>query len=175
GLLLYNDYQYNGYKLAQKEITLSEATPRTTRVSYISPTLDALSRDSQLYTLDTPIVVKDYHPTAHAINFHSLSISRTNFESFDNYIPGIFWLSNDVLNTTQVALGYEFDPDISKSRYSAEIAYKRYLPVFTARYLNRGMVGHAQSGNNPEDVVMFDYRDHHATFEMSIPLSIYRQ
>src|SRR5690606_8295988 len=116
-----------------------------------------------------------YNPSAHIINFHSLSISSTNFESFDNYIPGIFWLSNDILNTTQIKLGYEFDPNISKSRYSAEISYKRYLPTFTARYTNRGMVGNAVSGNDPKNIVMFDYRDHHAVFEMSIPLSIYTQ
>lgn len=175
-LLLYNDYQYNGYKLAQKEITLSEAVPRTkTRLPYISPTLNTLPQDSLIYTGDTSFIVKNYRPTAHLINFHSLSISSNNFESFDNYIPGIFWLSNDVLNTTQVKLGYEFDPDISKSRYSAEIAYKRYLPVFTARYINRGMVSHARTSNGQDNIVMFDYRDHHTTFEMSIPLSVYRR
>ncbi|NGM66707.1 hypothetical protein [Sphingobacterium sp. SGR-19] len=176
GSLLYNDYQYNGYKLAQKEIALS--TTRQTeqiRLPYISPTLNSLQRDSLSNDPPFPIVVKNYNPSKHAINFHSLSISGTNFESFDNYIPGIFWLSNDVLNTTQVKLGYEFDSDISKSRYSAEVSYKRYFPTFTARYMNRGMVGNAVSGNNPNNIMMFDYRDHHATFEMSIPLSVYRR
>lgn len=176
GLLLYNDYQYNGYKLAQKEIVLpTTAQPDQTRLPYISPTLNSVQRDSLSDEPTSPIIVKKYNPSTHLINFHSLSISGTNFESFDNYIPGIFWLSNDVLNTTQVKLGYEFDPDISKSRYSAELSYKRYLPTFTALYMNRGMVGNTVSGNDPNNIVMFDYRDHYATFEMSIPLSVYRR
>lgn len=176
GRLLYNDYQYNGYKLARKEIVFS-ATEQTDRfrLPYVSPTLNSIQRDTLSNESTSSIIVKKYTPTAHLINFHSLSISGSNFESFDNYIPGIFWLSNDILNTTQVKLGYEFDPNISKSRYSAEVAYKRYLPTFTARYVNRGMVGNAVSGNNPNNTVMFDYRDHHATFEMSIPLSVYRR
>src|SRR5690606_14040079 len=176
GSLLYNDYQYNGYKLAQKEIV--PATPQQAeqvRLPSLSPTLNTIQRDSLSSDPTSPIIVKSYNPSTHAINFHSLSISGTNFESFDNYIPGIFWLSNDILNTTQVKLGYEFDPDISKSHYSAEVSYKRYFPTFTARYMNRGMVGNAVSGNNPNNIMMFDYRDHHATFEMSIPLSIYRR
>lgn len=176
GLLLYNDYQYNGYKLAQKEIALPTTGKRgQTRLPYISPTLNSVQRDTLSNESTAPIIVQNYNPSSHLINFHSLSISSTNFESFDNYIPGIFWLSNDILNTTQMKLGYEFDPDISKSHYSAEVSYKRYLPTFTARYMNRGMVGNAVSGNNPNNIVMFDYRDHHATFEMSIPLSIYRR
>lgn len=176
GLLLYNDYQYNGYKLAQKEIIPSSTKqPDQIRLPYVSPTLNTIQRDSLLSESVSPIIVKKYNPSTHAINFHSLSISGTNFESFDNYIPGIFWLSNDILNTTQVKLGYEFDPNISKSHYSAEVSYKRYFPTFTARYMNRGMVGNAVSGNNPNNIMMFDYRDHHATFEMSIPLSIYRR
>lgn len=176
GLLLYNDYQFNGYKLAEKEIILSTTGQRDQiRLPYLSPTLNTIQRDSLSTEPASPIVVKNYNPSTHAINFHSLSISGTNFESFDNYIPGVFWLSNDILNTTQVKLGYEFDPDISKSRYSAEVSYKRYFPTFTARYMNRGMVGNAVSGNNPNNILMFDYRDHHATFEMSIPLSIYRR
>ena len=176
GQLLYNNYEYNGYKLAQKEIPLTTSEQiNSSPPPYVSPTLENLQPESLSNSSASPMTISDYNPSAHIINFHSLSISSTNFESFDNYIPGIFWLSNDILNTTQIKLGYEFDPNISKSRYSAEISYKRYLPTFTARYTNRGMVGNAVSGNDPKNIVMFDYRDHHAVFEMSIPLSIYRQ
>lgn len=177
GILLYNDYQHNGYKLAKKEIVI----PTNQKVSrprrpYVAATArhvkeEPLSNDTSLDSLN----VKDYKLKTHLINFHSLSISGTNFESFDNYIPGLFWLSNDLLNTTQLKLGYEFDPNLSKSRYSAEVSYRRYLPVFTARYANRGMIGNAVSSKNPNDIVMFDYRDHHATFELSVPLSVYRR
>lgn len=176
-VLLYNDYQYNGYKLAQKKILLTAPVNDVSHhLPYANPTLNShtLTNNGTILT-DSTFMVKKYNPTTNMLNFHSLSISSNNFESFDNYIPGIFWLSNDLLNTTQIKLGYEYDTDISKSRYSAEMAYKRYFPIFTARYTNRGMVGNARSNSNPENIVMFDYRDHHATFEMSIPFSIYRR
>ena len=178
GLLLYNDYQYNGYKIARKAISLPTSIGQQEyRIPYISPTLSTLDPNDTSTSVESAptVTIKKYNPTAHAFNFHSLSISSNNFDSFDSYIPGIFWLSNDLLNTTQAKLGYEFDPDISKSRYSAEIAYKRYLPTFTARYMNRGMVGNAVSANNTNNIVMFDYREHHSTFEIGIPLSIYRR
>lgn len=174
--LLYNDYQYNGYKLAQQPITSStKQAMQTASRLFVAPTLDQVSDRDSIFTDDSTLLVKPYSLNKHMLNFHSLSISSTNFESFDNYIPGLFWLSNDVLNTTQVRLGYEYDPDIAKSIYSAEVSYKRFLPVFTARYANRGLVGNAVSSAQQNQIVMFDYRDHQATFEVSVPLSIYRQ
>lgn len=174
--LLYNDYQYNGYKLAKMDL-LTDTTEKATQVrtAYIEPTAIQVSDRDSINLADSAVLVKHYNPNSHLLNFHSLSISSTNFESFDNYIPGLFWLSNDILNTTQVKLGYEYDPNISKSIYSAEVSYKRYLPVFTARYSNRGLVGNAVSSTQPDQTVMYDFRDHQATFEVSIPLSIYRQ
>ncbi|MFD1771079.1 hypothetical protein [Sphingobacterium suaedae] len=175
--ILFNTYRYNGYKLAKQAIRTFDPKSAASRNWYIQPTLDAMdTTDISTPLSDTSeMIVSRYNATAHMINFHSLSISSTNFESFDNYIPGIFWLSNDVLNTTQLKLGYEFDPDIAKSIYSAEVSYRKYLPIFTARYANRGLVGNAVSSTKPDEVVMFDYRDHLATFDVSIPLSIYRR
>src|SRR5690606_21797117 len=80
GSLLYNDYQYNGHKLAQKEIVLSTTQQaEQIRLPYVSPTLNGLQRDSLSNVPISPIVVKKYDPGMHAINFHSLSISGTNF------------------------------------------------------------------------------------------------
>ncbi len=173
--LIYNDYQYNGYKLAQQKLDEGTKIAPSAKIPalFIQPTLDQLADTQPALNQQDTLKITSYSPTANLINFHSLSISSTNFESFDNYIPGLFWLSNDVLNTSQIKLGYEYDPDIRKSIYSAEIAYRRYLPVLTARYANRGLVGNAVTQNN--QVIMYDYRDHHATFEVGIPLSIYRQ
>ncbi|MFD2969662.1 TolB-like translocation protein [Sphingobacterium bambusae] len=175
--IIYNDYRYNGYKLASQKLESGTKTSLTNNNAphlFIQPTLDQLKDIQQpIIEQQDTIQITAYNPTTHLINFHSLSISSTNFESFDNYIPGLFWLSNDVLNSSQIKLGYEYDPDIRKSIYSAELAYRRYLPVFTARYANRGLVGNAVTQNN--QVIMYDYRDHHATFEVGIPLSVYRQ
>ncbi|WP_437918255.1 hypothetical protein [Sphingobacterium sp. LRF_L2] len=173
--LFFNDYQYNGYKLAKQSLTAISKKIQVAPSPYIRKTLAQVDfSDEKKATIDS-VEVKKYSSTAHLFNFHSLSISSTNFESFENYMPGLFWLSNDVLNTTQIKLGYEFDTDISKSTYSAEVAYKRYLPVFTIKYANRGLVGNAVSGNNSNEITMYDYRDHHTTMDISIPLSVYRR
>ncbi|KGE15781.1 hypothetical protein [Sphingobacterium deserti] len=174
-MLLFNDYRYNGYKLASQKLTTGTSDFTQQVQLYAQPTIDQINDEQTLATTDSLFQVTRYSPTANLVNFHSLSISSTNFESFDNYIPGVFWLSNDVLNTSQIKLGYEYDPNISKSIYSAEVSYRRYLPVFTARYANRGLVGNAVSSNQPGQVIMYDYRDHHATFDIAIPLSVYRQ
>src|SRR5690606_34021343 len=174
--LLFNVYHYNGYKLARQPLARLQDTIAHARPLYILPTLTAADNQHTAHEpQDIPSAPAAYRPTANMINFHSLSISSTNFESFDNYVPGIFWLSNDVLNTTEIKVGYEFDPDISKSTYSAGISYKRYLPVFTVRYANRGLVGNAVGGGDGRQVVMFDYRDHLTTIDVSLPFSIYRQ
>ncbi|HLS94117.1 MAG TPA: hypothetical protein VK017_01030 [Sphingobacterium sp.] len=174
--LLFNDYHYNGYKLARQPLARLQDTIAHARPLYILPTLTAADNQHTAHEPQyIPSAPAAYRPTANMINFHSLSISSTNFESFDNYVPGIFWLSNDVLNTTEIKVGYEFDPDISKSTYSAGISYKRYLPVFTVRYANRGLVGNAVGGGDGRQVVMFDYRDHLTTIDVSLPFSIYRQ
>ncbi|SMG07120.1 hypothetical protein [Sphingobacterium psychroaquaticum] len=172
--LVYNNYAYDGYKLASQKLNQITDTDTVTRAIYINKTLQTVTfPTAQPLSDDFP--VQKYNPTAHLINFHSLSISGTNFETFDNYIPGIFWLSNDLLNTTQIKLGYEFDTDINKSIYSAEVSYRRFFPIFTAKYTNRGQVGNAVNSAKPGSTVMFDYKEHLVTFDMSLPFSIYRQ
>ncbi|SFT08130.1 hypothetical protein [Sphingobacterium wenxiniae] len=171
--LIYNDYHHNGYKIAETD--LSPITPGSSaaREFYITNTLKQLQQ-TETYTDTTTLhKIESYNPSAHLFNFHSLSISSTNFESFDNYKPGLFWLSNDLLNTTQVKLGYEYDTDIDKSSYSAEISYRRYFPVLTTKYINRGLVGNAVGSD--DKIVMYDFREHLATFDIALPFSVYRQ
>src|SRR5690606_37871012 len=63
--------------------------------------------------------IKPYGILKNSINFHSLTLSANDFESFDNYKPGIYWLSNDLLNTTRAKLGYEREVELKKNSYIA--------------------------------------------------------
>ncbi|MGO1244439.1 MAG: hypothetical protein ACTJHT_04530 [Sphingobacterium sp.] len=175
--LLYNDYQADGYKIAKTPGDSIFSRAPVARPLYLSPTIEKLKNTPrpQIDTGSMSLPVKDYNSDRHLVNFHSLSISATNFESFDNYIPGLFWLSNDILNTTQMRVGYEYDPELQKSRYSAEISYRKYLPIITLRYLNRGLTRNAVSANNPKNTIMYDYRDNHLSLDIALPFSIYRQ
>jgi len=189
--LLFNDYQYLGYQAVElsldslKDIPLQELKDAFTHyykpsLAYIEQQTDrsqngysssSFATDSLAHT--NPI--QPYSGLGRTFNFHSLSISSTQFDSFDNYKPGLFWISNNVLNTTQATLGYEFDTDRHKSNYIAELAYQKYFPKFTIRYQNRGQVGSARAQSNPDSLIGFDWRDHHITAQMSIPISFYRQ
>lgn len=177
GTLLYNDYQANGFKIAQTQPNKIYNYEGKKYQFYIEPTL-IQSTEMESHITDSvlkPQIVTDYSPFKHLVNFHSLSISSTNFESFDNYLPGIFWLSNDVLNTTQMKIGFEYDPELHKSHYTAEISYNKYFPKFTISYANRGMTGNAVTSNDPNKTVMYDYRLNQIAIDVSLPFSLYRQ
>ncbi|MFZ4260783.1 hypothetical protein ACFRAE_01995 [Sphingobacterium sp. HJSM2_6] len=173
--LLYNDYQYNGYKV--NSIGLDQDNKPV-----FKPNLSSLKLiDEQLKEFNPPLSrgkdkayeVTNYNSLSHLFNFHSLSISANNFENFDNYKPSIYWLSNDLLNTTQLKLGYEYDLEMEKSNYSAEISYNKFFPKFTLKYLNRGQIGQAKVGNSNQ-IIGFDFRENVYSFDMQIPISIYR-
>ncbi|MDF2518880.1 MAG: hypothetical protein K0R59_4176 [Sphingobacterium sp.] len=177
--LLFNNYQYNGYKISETNLdTVFDIKPETDYFShYYANTLQkdsifniaAIAPDSSQQYSITP-----YKGLERTFNFHSLSLSSSNFESFDNFKPGIFWLSNNILNTTQIALGYEYDTDIRKGIYSAELTYNKYFPKFSLRYENRGQIAAATFPNRPDSSIRFDWREHYVSSQISIPLSFYK-
>ncbi|MNN08372.1 hypothetical protein D3C81_1212250 [compost metagenome] len=177
--MLFNNYQYNGYKISQTSIdTTFDIKPETDYFSHYYA--DAVKKDSIFNIAATApdssqhYTIEPYKGLGRTFNFHSLSLSSSNFESFDNFKPGIFWLSNNILNTTQIALGYEYDTDIRKSIYSAELTYNKYFPKFSLRYENRGQIAAASVPNKPDSSVRFDWREHYVSSQISIPLSFYR-
>ncbi len=177
--LLFNNYQYNGYKISRTSIdSIYNIQPETDYFSHYYS--NVLRKDSlPSLTLARPdsssgYTIVPYHGLARTFNFHSLSLSSSNFESFDNFKPGVFWLSNNILNTTQIALGYEYDTDIRKGIYSAELNYNRYFPKLSLRYENRGQIAAASVPGKPDSSVRFDWREHYISSQLSIPLSFYR-
>lgn len=178
--LFFNDYQYNGYKISQTSIDKPfDIKPETDFFSHYYQ--GALAKDSIPYTMVAAPVdstqkyaITPYGGLGRTFNFHSLSLSSSNFESFDNFKPGIFWLSNNILNTTQIVLGYEYDTDIRKGIYSADLTYNKYFPKFSMRYENRGQIAAATVPNRPDSSIRFDWREHYVSSQISIPLSFYK-
>lgn len=171
--LWFNDYQSNGYQIqrqAKSEIELPTTPASRAETLYTAQNsfgYDTTARKQPDYN------IQKYNVTAHSFNFHSLTLSGSDFESFDNLRPGIFWLSNDVLNTTQAKLGYEYDTDIRKSIYSANITYQRYFPRLSITYINRGQLG--QATKQDQTTTNFDWREHYMAAEMQLPFTIYRR
>jgi hypothetical protein len=171
--LWFNDYQPDGYKI-QMQVKSSIQSPIS--LPEKANTLYPSQNDFRYLNISTETpdyTIKNYNVTAHSFNFHSLTLSGNDFESFDNLRPGIFWLSNDILNTTHAKIGYEYDTNTKKSIYSANLIYQRYFPRLSFNYQNRGQISQAlkQDGST----VDFNWREHYFSADIQLPFTIYRQ
>ncbi|HMR19724.1 MAG TPA: hypothetical protein PKA53_10540, partial [Sphingobacterium sp.] len=155
--LWFNDYGVDGYKIGRQPKAVTQwSEPRKSAAQTLYPRQNDFHFDTTR-TVQASYPIQNYNVTAHSFNFHSLTLSGSDFESFDNLRPGIFWLSNDILNTTQAKIGYEYDTDIRKSIYSANITYQRYFPRLSLSYTNRGQIGQARRNDNT--TINFDWRE----------------
>lgn len=171
--LYFNDYTTRGLTINNIKIDSTFFIK-----TELKPSQTLYSAQNNFIKKDTTISnktyeIKDYKTLNHAINFHSISLSGSDFESFDNLKPGIFFLSTDVLNTTRTQLGFEYDTNIKKTTYSAELTYQKYYPKFTLGFKNRGLIGAASINNNPDSILQFDYRENLITADIQLPLVKY--
>ncbi|SKB47660.1 hypothetical protein SAMN05660226_01546 [Parapedobacter luteus] len=168
--ILFNNYQLDGYRISQVE-------PITSKYSDFKP----LTQPNHTYTdNDTTYfekwASKPYKGLKNIFNFHSLSVDNDNFDNLDDMKPGVYWLSDDLLNTTQLRLGYVYDGDIRSSEYLASVTYQRFFPKFSLEYLNRGQVGAARiTSGGQEDVIGLRWRENTATLTMDIPFVFYQR
>ena len=167
--LWFNNYQINGHQISHLEIGNSS-------ISHFK----APGTKKDIFTNTDTTTSKIWASTAYngvknLVNFHSLSVDNNNFDNIDDIKPGIYWLSDDLLNTTQIRLGYQYNSDIRSSEYSASIAYQRFFPKFSLSYSNRGQLAAARVETNESiDTVRIRWREHTTTLQMDIPLVFYR-
>src|SRR5690606_21422069 len=169
GQIWFNQYQLNGYQISSLKLDDSPIKGFSAPLSQkqISTTSD--TSDYKIWP-SAP-----YKRLKNLINFHSLSVDNTQFENLDNINPGIYWLSDDLLNTTQIRLGYTYNGDIRSSEYLASIAYQQLFPKFSLEYRNRGQVGVARVvDRGSESLLGLRWREHETTLKMDIPLAFYR-
>lgn len=110
---------------------------------------------------------KPYGGLSTLFNFHSLSFSSGDFSSFDVINPGIFLLSDNLLNTLQTRLGYLYDGDVRAGEYRANISYQRFFPKLNMGYRNRARTGTADS-------IGLRWRENVVDLSVNIPLSWHR-
>lgn len=173
--LWYNDYTPQGYQISNLQLSqIQELSVKAESIPSLYSKQDLKSKTASSHdsSITKDYVIKKYNTLKNSVNFHSLTLSGNDFESFDNLKPGIFWLSNDLLNTTSLKLGYEYDTDIRKSSYSASLTYQKYFPKITLSYTDRGQIGAAKSNNST--TIPFDWRERIMALDISIPFSKYR-
>ncbi|MBE8715419.1 hypothetical protein [Sphingobacterium hungaricum] len=171
--ILYNAYQYDGYYVAKTALKPYENAIIALK-NFNNQIDQPIENPIQIDSSFRPEITK-YNSLSDFFNFHSLTVSNTNFESFDNYRPGLYWQANDLLNTSQLKVGYEYDLERQKSIYSTEISYQKYYPKFTLRYENRGQIGQAGVVGRPDTTINFDWREHYVSAEVSIPFTKFRR
>ena len=173
--LWFNNFTTLGYQI--NTLDLLAITPKTIRLTKAETLYERQNKFKKeilpVNKIDYSTQIEPYNVLKNSINFHSLSLSANDFESFDNYKPGLYWLSNDILNTTQIKLGYERDVELNKNIFLGEITYQRYYPKFTLGYKNTGNYGIAKNSTG-KDSLRFDFRNHQITADIQLPFSIYR-
>ena len=169
GQIWFNQYQLNGYQI-------SSLKPSDSPINRFTAPLNKKQIPATIDTSEHKIWPSaPYKRLKNLINFHSLSVDNTQFESLDNINPGIYWLSDDLLNTTQIRLGYTYNGDIHSSEYLASIAYQQLFPTFSLEYHNRGQIGVAKVvDHRRESLLGLRWREHETTLKMDIPLVFYR-
>ncbi len=169
GQLWFNQYQVDGYRishLASGDLPISHFKAPTSDADHL---MSSDTSEGKIWP-STP-----YKGVKNLVNFHSLSVDNGNFDNLDDINPGIYWLSDDLLNTTQIRLGYTYNGNIRSSEYLASITYQRLFPKFSVEYRNRGQVGTARvAGNGEEELIGLRWREHTTTFNVDVPLTFYR-
>ncbi len=180
GRLWFNNYQSDGYRISwlsgiTGDYPLAAKKPDS-HISYFKPLISHEVGFTPVDTIKQQIFASsEYNEAKNLVNFHSLSVDAGNFEDFSAIQPGIYWLSDNLLNTAQLRLGYRYDGDIRSSEYLASATYQRYFPKLTLEYHNRGQVAAARISEDSETgLTGLRWREHVTTFRVDVPLVFYR-
>lgn len=174
--LLFNDYQPKGHlmvKVKLKEALKGAKTPGQDRfIDYSKPlrlsgagplALDSIPRT----TFDS----KPYRDLSHLFNFHSVSPVGDDFSDVGNINPGLQLMSDNLLNSLTTRMGFEYDPNISRSNYFITTSFQRYYPRINLGYNNRALLSSAMAGN---ERVPLRWREHRVTLSTSVPFRFNR-
>lgn len=133
--LYFNDYTVTGYDAASMELNPKKWTPvekvKRRTIDYQDLSEKDLPDDRTAIDSvpDTEYEIKDYHPVLHCINVYGW-IPLFNSTSTDFYF---IMLSRDVLQTTDIMLGYVHNFNEHTDAGEASIIYSGFYPVFTVK------------------------------------------
>lgn len=131
--MIYSDYTADGYALVETRIDPATWTPLE-KVEDHSPQIWKDYVDQELGMMedvnipDSQYVVGNYKKAHHLLNFHSWAPISFNLQTF-SLKPGVSVMSQNLLSTTFITAGYEFEKRISDGRFHVDLSYRGLYPV----------------------------------------------
>ncbi|MGY4384703.1 hypothetical protein ACVWYN_001737 [Pedobacter sp. UYP24] len=161
--MLFNNYQSDGYHIAQTVIKHSVVTNNyfvnfneVTRTQEKSPNVFVNVPDSSYSS-------KPYHALGNLFNMHSLIPTIEN-----EYRGGLQLVSNNLLNTFDYFAGVEYLRDLNRVEYSTGFTFKALYPIFTTTFRNRPRrTFYTQNKVTKQG----DWRENNVQIQASVPLS----
>lgn len=176
--IYFSNYDGRNYNISYTSIENISETPLSkindTFISYFKPLQEREHTKTTNHNTHQEIFSqKPYKEVNYLVNFHSLSINDGNYDDLENYKPGLFLLSNNLMNTMAAKIGATYDPDLHGLNYHAEIQYNRYFPKITIAYNNRSQLSNLR---DPKDSKLYAvrWRENFTQFKVELPLSYNR-
>ncbi len=172
---LFNDYQYNGYNIAQLSLDSLFAKADTTFsnnfVEYFKPLLAQENSGDVLKNIPDKIYKpKPYSELGHLFYFHSISPITNNNDFFDTGVIGLEVLSNNKLSTLAFTAGYQYQQNLQRSQYHFSLNYAKYYPIISFNYQNRPKMGQEEIRQNNQKVVYpFYWRENYSQLSLKLP------
>ncbi len=124
---------------------------------------------------DTGFSSKPYREAGHLLNFHTATVVARENDYLDDYNIGLSLLSNNLLNTLDVSMGYEYNKALGASEYRADLDYRKFFPVFSLSYLNQPrLIYQRQQVAGATVLQPITWRENITELNMTVPLSFNR-
>jgi hypothetical protein len=180
--LYFNTYTTTGYHIARLDWPVQKQKVETTslRPEEAWPRVfqPLLAQEIGLIASDTSgkrWKSEPYSDWKTIFNFHSLSVSASNFEQLEELNPGIYLLSDNLLGTVQTRMGVRYLTSQRSLDWSASINFQKYYPKFSLEYRNRGRHGVAKWGTVEDPrLLQLSWRESTVDLRAEIPLVFYR-
>ena len=133
-LLLYSNYQSNGFQLVKQKADSNDWELTDWNKSYSYPLADKLTLQESIIHFDSTDTasdypVKKYSKGAHLFNFHSWSPLFVDTEE-EEVSAGLSVMSQNKLSTALTELGYRFSSIDNTGKWIAKFQYSGFYPIF---------------------------------------------
>ena len=175
--IYFSDYRNTGHRIVSIDLNSAKTTLRDKEpdnfLQYFKPLISQENTSNVFQDIpEKEYPIKPYKEAAHLFYFHSLRPTHTESEIDNQYVIGFDLASDNKLNTFSSTLGYTYNVGLRTSEYRAAVSFKKYYPIFTANYENRGRFSSVRLIRpNGETVVPFTWREHVSNFGITIPFA----